>query len=146
MEDTARGFDGATIKCDKTYACGFQGISKGWVDQCGWSLDCSWIDVTDLAPGTYALELAVNPNLVLAEVSFDNNKATVIVEIPGGAVLRSVAQPMKLQTTKFVPKSTELKGEGSSGEKRGKKIGKKGTEGSGEKSGKRKKGGKKGKK
>lgn len=102
MEDTARGFDGAAVNCDKTYDCGFQGISKGWVDQYGWSLDCSWIDVTDLAPGTYALEIAVNPNRVFAEVSFDNNKATVLVEIPE-ADLGSVAQPMRLQTTEFTP-------------------------------------------
>jgi hypothetical protein len=68
----------------------------------GWSLDCSWLDITDLAPGTYVLVIETNPARVFPEVSFDNNKQSVIVTIP--AVEGVVDVPMKLVTASFTTK------------------------------------------
>eukprot|EP01094_Clydonella_sp_ATCC50884_P018123 TRINITY_DN329_c0_g1_i1.p1 TRINITY_DN329_c0_g1~~TRINITY_DN329_c0_g1_i1.p1 ORF type:complete len:648 (-),score=160.71 TRINITY_DN329_c0_g1_i1:119-2062(-) len=68
--------------CAGSFNCGEQGISAGWVDSYGSSLDCQWVDVTDVAPGTYRLCVAVNPYRVHHEVSFDNNGDCVQVTIP----------------------------------------------------------------
>jgi hypothetical protein len=133
MEDTARAFDGAKVGCDRVYDCGSQGIQSGWKDRWvdnqdinrdhealhhnsplfsslyffisyGWSLDCSWLDITDLAPGTYVLVIETNPARVFPEVSFDNNKQSVVVTIP--AVEGVVDVAMKLDTAKFTTKES----------------------------------------
>jgi hypothetical protein len=65
----------------------------------GWSLDCSWLDITDLAPGTYVLVIETNPARVFPEVSFDNNRQGVVVTIP--AVEGVVDVAMKLETARF---------------------------------------------
>jgi hypothetical protein len=70
----------------------------------GWSLDCSWLDITDLAPGTYVLEIETNPARVFPEVSFDNNKQSVVVTIPAAEGVVDVA--MKLDTASFKGSST----------------------------------------
>lgn len=46
---------------DGNYTCSNQGISVGWQDTYGDHLDCQWIDVTDVAEGSYTLRIAVNP-------------------------------------------------------------------------------------
>ncbi len=99
MEDTARHFDGVNVACDKKYDCGYQGIQKGWLDRYGWSLDCSWIDVTDLDAGDYVLEVQVNPGHVFPEISFDNNAVRIHVTIP--EVSGVISQPLKLLTSRF---------------------------------------------
>ncbi|GAX16047.1 hypothetical protein FisN_20Hh279 [Fistulifera solaris] len=99
MEDTARHFDGVNVACDKKYDCGFQGIQKGWLDRYGWSLDCFWIDVTDLDAGDYVLEVQVNPGRVFPEISFDNNVVRIHVTIP--KVSGRVSHPLKLLTSRF---------------------------------------------
>ena len=43
---------------DKQFACDeFQGISVNCGDSYGAELDCQWIDVTDVPPGTYTVEV-----------------------------------------------------------------------------------------
>lgn len=100
MEDTVRYFDGVNVACDKKYDCGFQGIQKGWLDSYGWSLDCSWIDVTDLDAGDYVLEIRANPGHVFPEISFDNNSARIRVSIP--EISDVVGQPLQLATSPYV--------------------------------------------
>jgi hypothetical protein len=100
MEDTARYHDGEGIGCDKKYDCGFQGIQRGWLDSYGWSLDCSWIDVTDVPPGDYVLSIEANPGRLFPELSYDNNKAAVSVTIPDIA-FGTVVIPQKLSPSKF---------------------------------------------
>ena len=39
----------------KEYDCSNQGIQAGWSDLYGNSLDCQWLDVTDVPPGDYFL-------------------------------------------------------------------------------------------
>lgn len=65
----------------------------------GWSLDCSWLDITGLAPGNYVLEIEVNPDHVIPEVSYDNNKAAIRVTIPD--IAENVITPLRLETAKF---------------------------------------------
>jgi hypothetical protein len=82
MEDTERVLDGPQIGCDKVYDCANQGIQAGWSDIYGNSLDCQWLDITDVASGPYQLQVTVNPNHAFEEASFDNNTTTVPVTIP----------------------------------------------------------------
>lgn len=77
------------------YTCSNQGIGRGWYDEyySGWQgdnytgLDCQWIDITDVAAGTYTLRVAVNPPAVgtavppLVETDYTNNVAEVEVVI-----------------------------------------------------------------
>lgn len=67
---------------DPKYTCGYQGIQAGWSDVYGGYLACQWVDVTDVPPGDYKLEVTVNGGHTLAEASYDNNKAVVPVTIP----------------------------------------------------------------
>lgn len=67
-------------QCDRgvypKYDCqnwGQQGISVGCSDNYMADIDCQWIDITDLKPGNYHFKLEVNPNLLVPEISFDNN-------------------------------------------------------------------------
>ncbi|HLT38308.1 MAG TPA: lysyl oxidase family protein [Enhygromyxa sp.] len=66
------------------YSCVNQGLSLGWSDTYEASLDCQWIDVTDVDPGQYTLRMEVNlppdglAHSVLVERRYDNN----VLEIP----------------------------------------------------------------
>jgi hypothetical protein len=64
-----------------TYDCDYQGISVGCADVYTPDLDCQWIDITDVAPGLYELVVTVNTERSIRELSFDNNSATVTLEI-----------------------------------------------------------------
>jgi hypothetical protein len=64
------------------YTCSVQGISVGWQDIYAPELPCQWLDVTDIAPGIYQLEVEVNPNKVMTELDCTNNKASVQVTLP----------------------------------------------------------------
>jgi len=62
--------------------CQFQGIQSGWQDVYGSHLDCQWVDVTDVAPGTYTLRIELNYDGVLREADYTNNRAEVTIVIP----------------------------------------------------------------
>ncbi len=69
---------GGTLK----YHCGFQGISAGCGDIYGWSLDCQWIDVTDVPSGVYRLVNRVNYQNAAdlngnSETNYNNNEASI---------------------------------------------------------------------
>ena len=63
------------------YDCSYQGISAGWADTYGAYLDCQWVDVTDVPPGTYELTVRLNTDRIVAEEDYDNNEATATVTI-----------------------------------------------------------------
>lgn len=82
MEDTIQVAQGPNVGCSKVYDCYNQGIQAGWSDLYGNTLDCQWLDITDIAPGNYQLKVSLNPSNSFQEVSFDNNTAIVPVTIP----------------------------------------------------------------
>jgi hypothetical protein len=69
-----------------TYDCDYQGISAGCADVYTPDLDCQWVDITDVAPGTYQLVVTVNTERSIREQSFENNSATVSIEISADTV------------------------------------------------------------
>ena len=74
--------DGEQVKAGAQphgYSCVDQGISRGWADVYARGLPCQWIDVTDLAHGTYTLRITVNPLHVIQETDTTNNVFTTTV-------------------------------------------------------------------
>jgi hypothetical protein len=61
----------------RNFTCEHQGISKGWQDVYDKSLDCQWVDITNLRPGRYQLQVTVNPKRLLREGNYGNNTVTV---------------------------------------------------------------------
>uniref|UniRef100_A0AAY4AV90 Lysyl oxidase homolog n=2 Tax=Denticeps clupeoides TaxID=299321 RepID=A0AAY4AV90_9TELE len=59
----------------RRYACTThtQGLSPGCFDTYAANIDCQWIDITDVAPGSYVLKVTVNPNFLVQESDFSNN-------------------------------------------------------------------------
>ena len=68
----------------RTYAdCfGVQGIGVGWADEYAFYLDGQWIDITDVASGSYVLEVETNAGRLYTETNYANNTAAVQVKVP----------------------------------------------------------------
>jgi hypothetical protein len=66
----------------KLFSCADQGLHVGWEDVYTSDLDCQWIDITGLAPGSYVLSVVVNEEHYLPESNYNNNEARVPVTIP----------------------------------------------------------------
>jgi Lysyl oxidase len=71
--DTMRVTPGAP---SQGYNCTNQGMSRGWADVYGRGLPCQWIDITDVAAGTYTLRVRINPEGKLIESDYTNNEFT----------------------------------------------------------------------
>ncbi len=75
------------------YGFNNMGISVGWADIYGAGLQCQWVDITDVTPGDYVLELSINPEHVIEEATFDNNILLIDVTVteddttPGGGTV-----------------------------------------------------------
>jgi len=82
MEDTQQVLEGPNVGCEKVYDCATQGIQAGWSDLYGNALDCQWLDITDVDPGNYTLQVTINPNHAFEEITLGNNTASVPVTIP----------------------------------------------------------------
>jgi hypothetical protein len=63
------------------YNCNVQGISVGWADTYDSYLPCQWIDITGVPSGDYTLEVSLNPDHFIPELSYDNNILQVPVTI-----------------------------------------------------------------
>lgn len=79
--------DAPGVPRDPQYDCGDQGISRGWGDSYYASLDCQWIDVTEVDPGEYVLRISINDGRTISESSYDDNVATVPVTIPDDSAI-----------------------------------------------------------
>jgi hypothetical protein len=65
----------------KEYDCKQQGIGVGCADNYGSALQCQWVDITGLSPGTYDLRVIINADRKLEELDYANNVVTVRLEI-----------------------------------------------------------------
>jgi hypothetical protein len=72
--------DLATSGCDN-YDCQNQGISVGCADVYDSTLNCQWVDITDVPAGRYDLRVTANPDTGIPELDYTNNSATVRIEI-----------------------------------------------------------------
>lgn len=84
------GFCVFDLVCDDIksfkFSCDFMGISAGCTDFYDRSVDCQWIDITDLPDGDYTLVLRINwdryPDLRgMHEASYENNWAQACINI-----------------------------------------------------------------
>ena len=73
---------GTDLPATSHYNCGNQGIHAGWYDAYGRSLDCQYVDITDVPAGTYRLRAQINAEHVVAESRYDDNEASLTVVIP----------------------------------------------------------------
>jgi hypothetical protein len=64
------------------YTCGNQGIRRDAQDVYDSTLDCQWVDVTDVPEGDYVLRIRINTEHFLAESDYGNNEIRVPITIP----------------------------------------------------------------
>jgi hypothetical protein len=93
------------------YDCDNQGITAGWQDIYYKGLDCQWLDVTGLAPGTYTLRITCNPERVFVESNYGNNSASATVVIPGAPATSTTVTPAPKpsQPVKYTPPAKHVK-------------------------------------
>ncbi|MCW1884311.1 lysyl oxidase family protein [Luteolibacter flavescens] len=77
--DTNRWDRGANVR--KKFTCSSQGIQAGWGDVYDSGLPGQWIEIDTLPAGTYQLEVTVNPDHILPETNYDNNRVVIPVTI-----------------------------------------------------------------
>jgi hypothetical protein len=63
------------------YNCGYQGIQPGRGDVYESTLDCQWIDTTDVPPGEYDLWVLLNTEQLLPESDYTNDAGMVEVTV-----------------------------------------------------------------
>ncbi len=64
------------------YNCENQGIQQGWQDDYSSGIDCQWVDITGVDPGSYFLRVVLNSQHVLLESNYANNESRIPVAIP----------------------------------------------------------------
>jgi hypothetical protein len=65
---------------------GSQGISPGWADIYAGDYSCQWLDVTDVADGTYTLRIGVDKSDIIDEQDVLPNSVDVKVKLTGNGV------------------------------------------------------------
>jgi len=69
--------DGDYFACDAK----MQGISVGWADVYSFTLPDQWIDITNVKPGKYWLEVIADPHNRIRESNEKNNTARILVNL-----------------------------------------------------------------
>uniref|UniRef100_A0A1A9W836 protein-lysine 6-oxidase n=1 Tax=Glossina brevipalpis TaxID=37001 RepID=A0A1A9W836_9MUSC len=70
-----------------------QGISVGCWDTYDVFLDCQWLDVTNLPKNkTYLLRVAINPDYMIGEISYENNGAECLLYYTGDRSTTTVSE------------------------------------------------------
>ncbi len=84
MEDAEQYSTGSDVSCSPQFDCTDQGIPRGRTDNYPASLDCQWLDITDLPvkDAWYTYEVCTNIGRTLFEMTFDNNCVRFPVYIP----------------------------------------------------------------
>jgi hypothetical protein len=88
-EDTSlegTGLGGWPLYSTCVVGSGYQGISKGWRDVYGATLDGQQVVVDGVPPGTYALVVTIDPDERLFETNDDDNVVALKVELDGSEV------------------------------------------------------------
>jgi hypothetical protein len=65
------------------YDCNYQGIQVGWGDLYPSTLDCQWIDVSDVPPGDYDVCVFLNTAQLIPESNYDDDAGCAPVTIEG---------------------------------------------------------------
>jgi hypothetical protein len=65
----------------RTY-CHHPGLHMGWTDAYANTIEGNWIDITGVEPGDYVLSVTLNPERMIAELSYDNNHAEIPITVP----------------------------------------------------------------
>jgi hypothetical protein len=89
MTDAEEWIPESGAKC-QTYTCKDQGIRPGCADNYGTDLPCQWLDVTDVPPGQYELNVTVNAAKTIPEQDYTNDSVRLRLQIDanGGSVVR----------------------------------------------------------
>lgn len=84
MEDTVQYMYGPTILCDPQHDCLDQGIPRGRSDLYPGTLDCQWLDITDLEEKGcwFTYEVCTNVGRTIFESDFENNCVKFPIYIP----------------------------------------------------------------
>lgn len=80
VTDAEEWMPGSGADC-QSYSCGRQGIAPGCADNYGIDLPCQWLDITGVPPGSYELQVTINPDRTMAELDYTNNTAKLRLEI-----------------------------------------------------------------
>jgi len=72
LEDSGAVLEAPWVECNPYFDCGNQGVQRGWTDEYDASLDCQYLDITNVPPGNYRLEVLTNHARHIPEISFTN--------------------------------------------------------------------------
>lgn len=87
---------------------GDQGISVGCEDTYWASIDCQWIDITGVLPGTYIFRVSINAEFKVAESDFNNNALICQLDYNGVSVLARNCRLGPVDSLEWAPKGYSL--------------------------------------
>lgn len=92
LVDSHRVVDEPEVPRQARYGCEHQGIQRGWADVYEARVPCQFLDVTDVAPGDYRLEIELSPGGELPELDRSDNQMSIPVSL-GDPALATPTEP-----------------------------------------------------